>query len=170
MLSSTGLGPEVFSWISPDGNFTGGDPPTEADLEFYNENGFYVRNNASWYILRPEVLESNFHAWRVTGDEKYLDRALAGAQSLENFCKVNNAYAGIGDVRVTNSGFIDDTQSFFFAEVMKYLYVVALRSFLLFRLANCLFFSDISLSMTRITLASTTVSLSSSSALFGLIY
>ena len=68
------------------------------------------------------MLESNFYAWRVTGDQKYLDRALSAAQSLEKFCKVNDAFAGINDVRVTNSPFIDDTQSFFFAEVMKYLY------------------------------------------------
>ena len=109
--------------MSPDGNFTGGDPPTVSDLEFYNEHGFYVFNGGSDYILRPEVLESNFYAWRVTGDEKYFQRALDAANSLNEFCKVNSAFAGINDVTVTNSSFIDDTESFFYAEVMKYLYV-----------------------------------------------
>ncbi|KAL5522646.1 hypothetical protein ACEPAG_8664 [Sanghuangporus baumii] len=121
--TATGIGPEAFAWISPEGNFTGGNAPTASDLEFYSEHGFYVLNGASQYILRPEVLESNFYAWRVTGDEKYLDRALSAANSLEKFCQVNNAFAGINDVRETNSGFIDDTESFFFAEVMKYLFL-----------------------------------------------
>lgn len=42
---------------------------------------------------------------------------------MNKFLKVNNAFAGIEDVTVTNSPFIDDTESFFFAEVLKYLYV-----------------------------------------------
>ena len=76
--------------------------------------------------MRPEVLESNFYAWRVTGDEKYQQRALAAAQSMNKFLQVNNAFAGINNVSETNSGFIDDTESFFFAEVMKYLCVLLL--------------------------------------------
>ena len=70
------------------------------------------------------MLESNFYAWRATGDIKYYNRALAAAHSIDKFLKVNNAFAGINDVRLTNSGFIDDTESFFFAEVLKYLLVL----------------------------------------------
>lgn len=33
----------------------------------YNERGFYIYNGYSYYDLRPEVLESNFYAWRATG-------------------------------------------------------------------------------------------------------
>ena len=69
------------------------------------------------------MLESNFYAWRATGDIKYYERALSAAQSMNKFLKVNNAFAGIDDVRVTNSPFIDDTESFFYAEVLKYLLV-----------------------------------------------
>lgn len=121
--TATGIGPETFAWISPAGNFTGGTPPSASDLAFYNEHGFYVLNGGSDYILRPEVLESNFYAWRATGDIKYYERALSAAQSMNKFLKVNNAFAGIDDVRVTNSPFIDDTESFFYAEVLKYLFL-----------------------------------------------
>lgn len=119
----TGIGPETFAFISPgpNGSFTGGSPPSQAQTDFYNEHGFYI--TGSDYVLRPEVLESNFYAWRVTGDTKYLDRARAAAQSIQQFCGVNGAFAGINDVNQKNSGFIDDTESFFFAEVMKYLWV-----------------------------------------------
>lgn len=100
---------------------TGGTPPAPSDLKFYKEHGFYVFNGGSDYILRPEVLESNFYAWRVTGDVKYQQRAASAINSINSFLGVNGAFAGINDVTVTNSTKIDDTESFFFAEVLKYL-------------------------------------------------
>ncbi|KAI5118171.1 hypothetical protein M0805_005793 [Coniferiporia weirii] len=119
--TATGIGPETFAFISSDGNFTGGDAPSASDLAFYNEHGFYI--TGSDYILRPEVLESNFYAWRVTGDEKYVTRARDAANSMNEFLKVNNAFAGTNDVNNKTTSFIDDTESFFFAEVMKYLFL-----------------------------------------------
>ena len=120
----TGIGPEVFAFISSDGNYTGGSNATEAQLEFYNEHGFYI--TAPDYILRPEVLESNFYAWRVTGDSKYLKRAEKAIESFQTYCKVeNNGYAGLINVDDSSSSrqMIDDTESFWFSEVLKYLYV-----------------------------------------------
>ena len=120
----TGIGPEVFAFISSDGNYTGGSPATAAQIEFYNKHGYYI--TAPDYILRPEVLESNFYAWRVTGDSKYLERAEKAMKSFETYCKVeNNGYAGLIDVDDNSSSrqMIDDTESFWFSEVLKYLYV-----------------------------------------------
>ncbi|KAI5117540.1 hypothetical protein M0805_004369, partial [Coniferiporia weirii] len=119
--TATGIGPEIFAWNSNDGNFTDGDAPSASELAFYAEHGFYITD--AEYILRPEVLESNFYAWRVTGDKKYLIRARNAANSMDKFLKVNNAYAGINDVNNSTTSFIDDTESFFFAEVMKYLFL-----------------------------------------------
>ena len=86
-------GPKTFAWITLDGNFTGEPDPAPSDLAFYDEHGFYIFNGGSDYILRPEVLESNFYAGRVTGDEKYQQRALSAAQSMNKFLQVNNAFA-----------------------------------------------------------------------------
>lgn len=120
--TATGIGPEVFAYISQDGNFTGGDAPSAADLAFYEQHGFYI--TGADYILRPEVLESNFYAFRATGDAKYLERAKSALDSFNRVLIVNNAYAGINDVNnKAGGGFIDDTESFFFAEVLKYLYL-----------------------------------------------
>ncbi|EJD51250.1 seven-hairpin glycosidase [Auricularia subglabra TFB-10046 SS5] len=120
--TATGIGPEVFAYASPDGNYTGG-TPSAADLAFYNEHGWYVYNNNAYYDLRPEVMESNFYAWRATGDKKYYDAAAQFVKNLAKYTAVNGAYAGINDVRRTDSGFFDNTESFFFAEVLKYLYL-----------------------------------------------
>ena len=115
----TGIGPEVFAYISSDGAYTGTDLPSSIDqVLFYIKHGFYI--TAPDYILRPEVLESNFYAWRVTGDPKYLDRAQAAIKSFKTYLRVNGGYTGLYDV-MNPSGKVDDTESFWFAEVLKYL-------------------------------------------------
>ncbi|KAJ7126138.1 glycoside hydrolase family 47 protein [Mycena epipterygia] len=117
----TGIGPEAFAFISSDGNFTGGNGISADQLTFYNEHGYYI--TASDYIMRPEVLESNFHAWRVTGDTKYLDRAAGAIDSFNKYLPAPAAFAALNDVNSANGGLIDDMQSFWFAEVLKYLYL-----------------------------------------------
>lgn len=54
----TKIGPESFSW----------DPKSvPRDQEaFFKRAGFYVTNGD--YILRPEVIESFYYAWRITGE------------------------------------------------------------------------------------------------------
>ncbi|KAH7339611.1 seven-hairpin glycosidase [Rhizoctonia solani] len=120
--TGTGIGPEVFAYVGPDGSYTG-TSPSASDLEFYQKNGFYVYNGYAYYDLRPEVLESNFYAWRATGDTKYFNRAVAGLESIKKYRTPGVGVAGINDVRSTNSSYIDHTESFFFAEVIKYIYL-----------------------------------------------
>ncbi|KAK7441015.1 hypothetical protein VKT23_016796 [Stygiomarasmius scandens] len=123
--TATGIGPEAFAWKSSgdNGDFTGSNNPTALQEAFYVQHGFYP--TSSYYILRPEVLESNFYAWRATGDSKYLDRAAQAISSFEKYLKVDEGFAGLTNVN-DNSGNgtkVDDMESFWFAEVLKYLYL-----------------------------------------------
>ncbi|KAJ3920511.1 seven-hairpin glycosidase [Lentinula edodes] len=119
--TSTGIGPEVFYFLAND-QWNGNGVPSKDELTFYNEHGFWI--TASDYILRPEVLESNFYAWRSTGDTKYLDRAASAVESLKKYLpQPSGGYAGLNDVDNPSAGFIDDQESFWFAEVLKYLYL-----------------------------------------------
>lgn len=64
------------------------------------------------YVQRPEVLESNFYAWRATGDTKYLDRAAAAVDSFQKFLKVDTGYIGLNDVNDVSGdpgNLVDDT-------------------------------------------------------------
>lgn len=82
--------------------------------------GMFCFVTASDYILRPEVLESNFYAWRSTGDTKYLDRAASAVESLKKYLpQPSGGYAGLNDVDDPSAGFIDDQESFWFAEVRE---------------------------------------------------
>lgn len=120
LICRTGIGPEAFAYVSSDGPFSGLQIPSDADqLSFYLKNGFYI--TSSYYILRPEVLESNFYAWRVTGDEKYLSRAQAAIESFRTHLRVGEGgYPGLFDV-MDPSQKVDDTESFWYAETLKYL-------------------------------------------------
>lgn len=62
----TGIGPESFAW-NPSNTTT----LTATQQAFYDNAGFYI--TSSQYILRPEVLESFYYAYRATGDRKYQD-------------------------------------------------------------------------------------------------
>ena len=53
----TGIGPEEFSW-----NTTGLNATNQA---FYNTHGYYITDPL--YDLRPEVIESYYYAYRITG-------------------------------------------------------------------------------------------------------
>ncbi|SJL03895.1 related to Mannosyl-oligosaccharide alpha-1,2-mannosidase precursor [Armillaria ostoyae] len=116
--TATGIGPEAFAYITPGGNTSSLSPDQQS---FYDKHGFYI--TSSYYILRPEVLESNFYAWRITGDTKYLDRAASAVDSFKNYLSAAVAYDGIYDVDSTSSSKVDDMESFWFAEVLKYLYL-----------------------------------------------
>ena len=120
----------VVEFLTVLGSFTG-NPITPDDMTFNNEHGFYIFNGGSDYILRPEVLESNFYAWRVSGDPKYIANAESAVQSYLDFLEVpggDGGVSGILDVNNANvqpADRVDDTESFFFAEVMTYLSVVS---------------------------------------------
>ena len=109
----------MFGYISADGNFTGSESPSKDQLAFYNKNGFYII--ASDYAQYAGVLESNFYAWRVTGNTTYLQRAQSAVASFNKYLYTPLGFVGLDDVNNATSAKINVTESFWFAEVLKYL-------------------------------------------------
>ncbi|KAH9164862.1 seven-hairpin glycosidase [Lactarius sanguifluus] len=117
---ATGIGPEAFAYATGLTGTASGVPSNQ--LQFYRQHGYYITSPG--YVQRPEVLESNFYAWRVTGDRKYLDRARSVVKSFNTYLKISTGgFAGIRDVNNQRTAQDDETQSFWFAEVLKYLYL-----------------------------------------------
>jgi mannosyl-oligosaccharide alpha-1,2-mannosidase len=100
--TATHIGPESFSF----------------------KNGAEVEPIDSYYILRPEVIEAYFYMWRMTKDQKYRDWAWDAAEAIEKHCRTDSGYSGLKDVRYVNSVKDDVQQSFFFAETLKYLFLI----------------------------------------------
>ncbi|KAL2838035.1 glycoside hydrolase [Aspergillus pseudoustus] len=110
----TGIGPESFSW----------DPSKvpAAQRDLYEQSGFFITGGS--YILRPEVIESFYYAWRVTGNEEYREWVWNAFTSINKYCRTGSGFAGISDVNAANGGNqLDNQESFIFAEVLKYVYL-----------------------------------------------
>lgn len=83
-----------------------------------------LSSNERYYILRPEVVEAYFYMWRLTKDNKYREWAWDAIQSIEKYCRTDSGYTGLRNVYDENSQKDDVQQSFFFAETLKYLYLI----------------------------------------------
>ncbi|KAL7926683.1 glycoside hydrolase family 47 protein [Trichoderma austrokoningii] len=119
--TASGIGPEGFQWVDS-ANSSSSQPPS-SDAGFYSTAGFWV--TTPYYILRPETLESIYYAYRITGDVKYQDIAWDAISAILNKCRAGSAYSSINDVTQANGGGAsDDMESFWFAEVLKYAYLV----------------------------------------------
>lgn len=121
----TGIGPEVFQWVESStlANDTNNPPPSADDEAFYKKAGFW--NADGNYILRPEVIESFYYAYRATGDQMYRDWAWNAFVAINATARTGSGFAELVDVNQPDGGgFMDFQDSFLFAEVMKYSYLI----------------------------------------------
>lgn len=113
--TATQIGPEGFSW----------DPANipAGQEDFFKKNGFYITD--ADYVLRPEVIESYYYAYRITGDKKYQDWAWDAFVAINATTRAESGFSSITDVNTVGGGNKTDFQeSFLFAEVMKYAYMI----------------------------------------------
>jgi ER degradation enhancer, mannosidase alpha-like 2 len=74
------------------------------------------------YALRPEIIESAFYLYRFTSDARYLDMGRTFLDGLMKYCRTDVAYAALKSVATKEKK--NAMESFFFAETLKYLYLL----------------------------------------------
>ncbi|MGA8730858.1 MAG: glycoside hydrolase family 47 protein [Terracidiphilus sp.] len=74
------------------------------------------------YALRPEIIESTYYLYHYTHDAKYLAMGQTYFDGLVKYCRTDEGYAALSDVRSKVKS--DSMESFFFAETLKYLYLL----------------------------------------------
>ncbi len=74
------------------------------------------------YYLRPEIIESAYYLHHYTGDSIYLNMGKTFLRDLIRYCRTDDAYAMLSDVRTKEKA--NSMESFFFAETLKYLYLL----------------------------------------------
>jgi mannosidase alpha-like ER degradation enhancer 2 len=74
------------------------------------------------YELRPEIMESTYYLYHGTHDAKYLAQGKTYFDALVKYCRTDEGYAALKDVRTKEKR--DSMESFFFAETLKYLYLL----------------------------------------------
>ncbi|TID23753.1 gb [Venturia nashicola] len=124
--TTTGIGPDFFSWRAQD--------TINLKTPFFSTPESMDRA----YGLRPEVVESYYHAFRITGDPIYQDWAWDAFVAFEKFCKTEFGYASIKDVNLwlppandveetkkrIRENWLDQQESYWLAETLKYLYLI----------------------------------------------
>ncbi len=95
-------------------NFAGVEPDS------FNYVKMQIRN--AEYPLRPEIIESAYYLYHYTHDPKYLAMGQTFFDSLMKYCRTDVGFAALTDVRTRQKA--DSMESFFFAETMKYLYLL----------------------------------------------
>jgi len=75
-----------------------------------------------YYILRPENLESCFYLYRFTNDEQYLWMAKRMVDDIITHCQTEAGFASLRNVKTYDK--TNSMQSFFFAETLKYAYLI----------------------------------------------
>jgi len=77
---------------------------------------------APGYELRPEIIESTYYLYHYTHAPQYLAMGRTYFDSLVKYCRTDDGYAALADVRTKKKR--DSMESFFFAETLKYLYLL----------------------------------------------
>ncbi|KAJ8608233.1 hypothetical protein MRB53_039764 [Persea americana] len=117
-LSSTGLGAEFVSWKTS---------CNETGQTCDESNSLYITDGR--YRLRPEALETWYYAHRATKQPQYREWAWSAFEAINRTCRTSAGFSAIADVNPRDAVVLSDKQeSFVFAEVMKYVYLIHLDS------------------------------------------
>lgn len=74
------------------------------------------------YILRPENFEGAYYLYQYTNEGRYLEMGKAMFENLVKYCRNDVAFAALSDVRTGEQK--DYMESFFFAETLKYAFLL----------------------------------------------
>ncbi|KAL1305374.1 hypothetical protein AAFC00_002268 [Neodothiora populina] len=121
-MTATGLGGEFVAWTTASSCDDGNADESTCDPS----NSF--RSSDTKFRLRPEVLETWYYAYRATRDPKYREWSWSAFSAINQHCRTESGFSAIRDVMAEDGGGkIDVQESFVFAEVMKYVYLIHLE-------------------------------------------
>ncbi|RPI42467.1 MAG: hypothetical protein EHM46_05170 [Bacteroidetes bacterium] len=73
------------------------------------------------YDLNPEIVESAWYLWEITGKQEYMDMLQGYWRSLLDRCSTDLAFTALGNVITGEKR--DHMASYFLAETLKYFYL-----------------------------------------------
>ncbi|CAO1636497.1 unnamed protein product [Parajaminaea phylloscopi] len=121
--TATGLGPNSFGYYDSDGKLKGYKTTVSAGKqEYYCKHGLFLLDTYSGH--GPEVLESVFYAWRITGQQMWRDFAWDFFKSMSKYLDTKTGWAQLNDCNDISSDQGDDQGSYLYAEVFKYFYMI----------------------------------------------
>jgi hypothetical protein len=85
-------------------------------------NYMTMKITSGGYELRPEIIESAYYLRHFTKDPRYREMGITFFDSLVKYCRTDVGYAALSNV--ANKTKKDEMESFFFAETLKYLFLL----------------------------------------------
>ncbi|KAJ3813362.1 glycoside hydrolase family 47 protein, partial [Lentinula aff. lateritia] len=124
--TKTGLAPEVAEFRAVD------DANYPYDKDWFIPRTFSGVDRSPYearYMLRPEIVESIFIAWRLTGDPRYREWAWNIFSSIQQHARIpTGGYGTVLDVDQVPARLFDKQETFFLSETLKYLYLTFCHS------------------------------------------
>ncbi|TEY43703.1 hypothetical protein BOTCAL_0362g00070 [Botryotinia calthae] len=80
--------------------------------------------HARKYILRPEAIESVWYMYRITGDKTWQDKGWKMFEAVIKATSTEFGHSAISDVTAEETYQLDEMESFWLAETLKYFYLL----------------------------------------------
>ncbi|TDZ38701.1 Endoplasmic reticulum mannosyl-oligosaccharide 1,2-alpha-mannosidase [Colletotrichum trifolii] len=84
----------------------------------------FVNINARRYILRPEAIESVWYMYRITGDPVWQEKGWKMWEAIHKHTRTEYGASAIDDVLSATPQTVDEMESFWVAETLKYFYLL----------------------------------------------
>lgn len=84
----------------------------------------FIKLDSKKYILRPEAIESVFYMYRITGEQYWRDMGWQMFQNVEHATRAKYGHSALDDVTKAVPEQIDNMESFWLAETLKYFYLL----------------------------------------------
>lgn len=90
--------------------------------EDYTKAMFWIDDR---YILRPEAIESVWYMYRITGDKSWQEKGWQMWRAVESLTRTQTAHSAVTHlINPDEIHFEDSLESFWFAETLKYFYLL----------------------------------------------
>ncbi|KAH7395669.1 glycosyl hydrolase family 47-domain-containing protein [Cadophora sp. MPI-SDFR-AT-0126] len=84
----------------------------------------FVSFKSKKYILRPEAIESVWYMYRITGESTWQDKGWKMFEAIINATSTEHGHSAIYDVTLDDPIQVDEMESFWLAETLKYFYLL----------------------------------------------
>merc|ERR1711957_402345 len=89
----------------------------------FSKDFMSIKKADAFSLLRPEAVEAMYHMWYYTGDHKYRQWAHDVLEGINRSARTTYGFSAVDGVDADGRK-RDACESFFFAETLKYLYLI----------------------------------------------
>merc|ERR1719506_1356299 len=94
------------------------------EIADFSKGHMSIKSADAFSLLRPEAVEAMYYMWYYTGEHKYREWANAVLQALNRSARTTYGFSAVESVDSHEHTMRDVCESFFYAETLKYLFLI----------------------------------------------